>query len=75
MRFDIYQRGQRDRLACRAGQDIAELKEIGEGWARIEAGIGNVRLANGSKSIRQIEDDVAKHGRSLYSLNRIVKAG
>lgn len=75
MRFDIYRRGQRDRLTCKAGQDLAVLKDIGEGWERAEAGVGNVRLANGSKSIRQIEDDVTKHGRSLDSLNRVAKTG
>lgn len=75
MRFDIYRRGQRDRLACKAGQSIDGLTGIGEGWTREHEAVGNVRFANGSKSFRQIEDEITKDGRSLYSLNRIARTG
>ncbi|WP_303982589.1 hypothetical protein [Dongia mobilis] len=81
MRFDIYQRGQRELLACKAGQSLDAFKAngkdvgIGEGWELAESGVGNVRFANGSKSARQIEDDVIREGRSLYSRNRVAKTG
>lgn len=73
MRFDIYRRGQRDRLACKAGQPVEQLTGIGEGWVGEHSGVGNIHFANVSKSARQIEDDVTKHGRSLYSLNRVAR--
>jgi len=74
MRFDIYRRGQRDRLACKSGQKVEDLTGIGEGWVSEQAGVGNIHFANASKSARQIEDDIIRHGRSLYSLNRVARA-